>query len=85
VEHLPVLAAEAVEWLAPWRGGWFVDCTLGLGGHAEALLEAGEGARLLGIDRDPQALSIAPTSPCPNNSRTPAAGAFRWTRGVRPG
>ena len=45
--------------LAPERGGLFADCTLGLGGHAEALLRRGERARLLGLDRDPQALQLA--------------------------
>jgi 16S rRNA (cytosine1402-N4)-methyltransferase len=48
-----------VEWLRPERGGLFVDATLGAGGHAEALLDAGPDARLLGIDRDPQALDLA--------------------------
>ena len=36
--HIPVLAAEAVQYLQPERGGVFVDCTIGLGGHASALL-----------------------------------------------
>jgi 16S rRNA (cytosine1402-N4)-methyltransferase len=57
--HTPVLAAEVVEWLAPARGGFFVDATLGAGGHAAALLEAGPEIRLLGIDRDPDALALA--------------------------
>ncbi|HRC85893.1 MAG TPA: 16S rRNA (cytosine(1402)-N(4))-methyltransferase RsmH, partial [Thermoanaerobaculia bacterium] len=57
--HQPVLLAEVVELLAPERGGLFVDATLGLGGHAEALLEAGRELRLLGIDQDPQALELA--------------------------
>jgi 16S rRNA (cytosine1402-N4)-methyltransferase len=57
-QHEPVLAAETVALLDPSRGGLFVDCTVGLGGHSRALLEAG-AARLIGIDRDPEALRIA--------------------------
>ena len=57
--HLPVMVLEVLRYLEPRRGGLFVDCTLGLGGHAEAILEAGPTARLLGIDRDPQALALA--------------------------
>jgi len=56
--HEAVLAAEAVELLAPSQGGVFVDCTVGLGGHTQALLDAG-ASRVLGLDRDRQALAIA--------------------------
>ena len=42
--------------LAPERGGLFVDCTVGLGGHSEAILKASEKSRVIGIDRDPAAL-----------------------------
>jgi 16S rRNA (cytosine1402-N4)-methyltransferase len=53
--HEPVMVAEVLEHLAPERGGTYVDCTVGLGGHARALLEAG-GSKVIGIDRDPAAL-----------------------------
>ncbi|MGH7552780.1 MAG: 16S rRNA (cytosine(1402)-N(4))-methyltransferase, partial [Longimicrobiales bacterium] len=52
------MVREVVEHLAPSRGGVFVDCTVGLGGHARALLAAG-ATRLIGIDRDPDALARA--------------------------
>jgi 16S rRNA (cytosine1402-N4)-methyltransferase len=57
--HEPVLLREVVDWLRPKEGGTFVDCTLGLGGHAEALLAAAPNVRLIGIDRDPNALELA--------------------------
>jgi len=56
--HLPVMVDEVVRQLQPERGGLFVDCTVGLGGHAAALLEAG-ASRLVGFDRDPEALARA--------------------------
>ena len=56
--HEPVMVAEVLEHLAPARGGVFVDCTVGLGGHTRALLEAG-ASRVIGLDRDPAALEHA--------------------------
>ena len=56
--HEPVLTSEALHWLRPSRGGLYVDCTVGLGGHTRALLEAG-ATRVIGLDRDLDALAIA--------------------------
>jgi 16S rRNA (cytosine1402-N4)-methyltransferase len=56
--HVPVLLEEVVQLLSPERGGLFVDCTVGLGGHAHALLSRG-AERLIGIDRDPAALQVS--------------------------
>jgi len=50
------MTAEVLQHLRPERGGLFIDCTLGLGGHARALLEAG-ATRLIGLDRDRHALA----------------------------
>ena len=58
VEHEPVMVDEVVTYLAPGRGGVFVDCTVGLGGHARAILAAG-ASRLVGLDRDLEALTRA--------------------------
>jgi 16S rRNA (cytosine1402-N4)-methyltransferase len=56
--HVPVLVDEVVAALTPERGGLFVDCTVGLGGHARALLAHGAD-RLIGIDRDRAALDVS--------------------------
>lgn len=53
--HIPVLLTEVVEALQPQEGGVYVDCTLGRGGHTEALLNAAN-CRVIGMDRDPDAI-----------------------------
>ena len=57
--HIPVLTEPVVAWLAPTAPGLLVDATVGLGGHAAALLEAASGFQLLGVDRDPAAVAEA--------------------------
>jgi len=59
--HEPVLTTDVVTWLAPSGGGLFVDCTVGLGGHTRALLDAG-ASRVIGLDRDADALALAGAS-----------------------
>jgi len=58
--HVPVLLDEVIAGLQAQRGGYFVDCTVGLGGHAAAILEKiSPSGRLLGIDADPEAIKIS--------------------------
>ena len=57
--HQSVLLAESVEMLAPENGGIFVDGTLGLGGHTEAILETSPNTKVIGIDQDTEAIAYA--------------------------
>ena len=59
-DHIPVMLEETMRWIAPKPGGFYMDATLGLAGHAARLMEmTGGQARLLGLDRDEQALAKA--------------------------
>ena len=61
--HIPVLFNEVIESLAVQPGGRYIDCTLGGGGHASAILEkSAPGGQLLGIDADPAAIALARTN-----------------------
>ncbi|MCI4397805.1 MAG: 16S rRNA (cytosine(1402)-N(4))-methyltransferase RsmH [Acidobacteria bacterium] len=57
--HVPVMLSQVIQFLQANEGGLFVDCTLGMGGHARAILESEAGSVVLGIDRDAEALEIA--------------------------
>jgi 16S rRNA (cytosine1402-N4)-methyltransferase len=57
--HVPVMVDEVVRFLKPERGGVYFDGTLGGGGHSEAILNASETARVIGVDQDPEALEVA--------------------------
>ncbi len=57
--HQPVMPEESMRLLQPERGGLFVDATLGLGGHTEAMLQASADVKVVGIDQDAEALKLA--------------------------
>jgi 16S rRNA (cytosine1402-N4)-methyltransferase len=58
--HVPVLFREAIDFLRVHAGGTYVDCTLGLAGHAEGIVRLlGQQGHLIGFDRDPEALELA--------------------------
>ena len=84
--HRPVLLGETIEFLAPQRGGLFVDCTVGLGGHSEAILESSDATRVIGIDLDPEALRLASERLARFGGRfRTAAGNFREIRSILEG
>ncbi len=57
--HLSVLREESIKFLNAVKGGLFVDATLGLGGHAESILNSSDDAILIGIDQDSDAIKLA--------------------------
>ncbi|QFZ91837.2 16S rRNA (cytosine(1402)-N(4))-methyltransferase RsmH [Synechococcus elongatus] len=57
--HVTVLQKELVEGLLPDRGGWFLDATLGGGGHSELLLSGWANTQVIGLDRDPAAIAAS--------------------------
>lgn len=58
--HIPVMADEVMSLISPWRGGIYVDGTLGGGGHSSLLLESvPDGSLVVGIDRDDEAIAAA--------------------------
>jgi 16S rRNA (cytosine1402-N4)-methyltransferase len=59
VLHIPVLLKEVVDWLRIRPEGTYLDATVGTGGHAIAIAERLTAGRLVGMDRDPQALEVA--------------------------
>lgn len=63
------MVREVAQALQAERGGWFVDCTLGLGGHSRALLECSPQTRVLGVDRDGSALALARQTLAPFGDR----------------
>jgi len=61
--HIPVMVQEVMSWLEPAAHGWIVDCTYGGGGHSRALLDRYPTVRIIGIDRDPDAVDQAVDDP----------------------
>ncbi len=88
MSHEPVLLRQCIELLAQGGAGVFVDGTLGAGGHAAALLEALPDSRLIGVDRDTDALALAAERLAPYGDRVffctvtslPSAIGFPSTR-----
>ena len=59
MEHIPVMQVEILKYFKSCSNGLIIDCTLGLGGHSEALLSTYPGINILGIDLDENALEFS--------------------------
>jgi 16S rRNA (cytosine1402-N4)-methyltransferase len=60
VRHVPVLLKQVLDFIRVRSGGTYVDCTLGLAGHAEGIVrQLGPAGHFIGFDRDPEALELA--------------------------
>jgi len=60
IPHIPVLLNETIGLYKDMpQGGYFIDCTLGFGGHSEAILETYPDIKLIGIDQDAEAMEFA--------------------------
>ena len=57
--HLPVMLTESLDALNTKAGGLFVDATLGMGGHSAGILQASPSNRVIGLDRDAEAIELA--------------------------
>jgi len=70
VTHKPVLYHEIIQALKPENKGYYVDCTVGAGGHALGILQASQPeGKLLGFDLDPQAIALARETLAPHEQR----------------
>ena len=67
--HEPVMTREVLDVLAPGGERLYMDGTVGGGGHTKAILEACDSCRVLGVDRDPQALAEARETLAPYRDR----------------
>ncbi len=67
--HIPVLLPQVLESFTSLESGVLIDCTLGYAGHSAALLEAHPNLRLVGIDRDPEALAFSQERLAPYGER----------------
>jgi 16S rRNA (cytosine1402-N4)-methyltransferase len=69
IPHIPVLLNEVINLFSPIKNGYFVDCTLGFGGHSEAILKNFPNIKLIGIDQDIDAINFAKKRLSPFSNR----------------
>jgi 16S rRNA (cytosine1402-N4)-methyltransferase len=71
MQHVPVLFQEVLDILNPIPGGFYLDGTLGAGGHSRGILErSSPDGQVVGFDRDPQALAVAKGNLAPSKIHT---------------